>query len=66
MRSTKQDRTKLTSYAVLIAFCIFALAMALLNGFYRGHWFKFGFFADTIGGLSMGSLYLRSRRNFKG
>lgn len=65
MRSPEQDRKKLNSYAVLVVLCALALATALLNGFLRGHWFRFGIFCDAIVGFCMMSLYLKEKRNLK-
>ena len=65
MRSPQQDRSKLASYAVVIALCVCALGAALLNGVSRGHWFRFGIFADAVICVSMVSLFLREKQKHK-
>ena len=65
MSSPGRDRTRLHSYAVVVALCILALGIAFLNGFVRGHWFRFGIAVDTVVCLSMLSLFLKERRRLQ-
>ena len=66
MHSPRQDRSKLRGYAFAIVICLCALATALLNGLYRGHWFTFGIAADAIVCASVTVLFITEKRKRKG